>query len=101
MMTDAFRQGFKLVPTNNAYSIVDAKGRCVTTYSAIFVRTAAASRCTNGADQRWALTSLASGGKGPYRIKSLENGNCITNMRNTLSLGACDMTAAAFHVGPV
>ncbi|WIA44538.1 hypothetical protein OEZ86_007272 [Tetradesmus obliquus] len=94
-------QGFKLVQNGNAYSIVDAKGRCVTTYSAIFVRTAAMSRCTNGADQRWTLTSLSSGGKGPYGIKSLENGSCITNMRNMLSLGACDMTAAAFHVGPV
>jgi hypothetical protein len=95
-------QGFKFVPSGNAFTIVDSKGRCVTTYS-VFVRTAAVMRCSGGRDQLWTISSKSPDGKGPYLIKSQENGQCIINTRNSLGLGTCHLQSpnAAFELAAV
>jgi hypothetical protein len=94
-------QGFKLVPAGNAFTIVDNKGRCVTTYSGVFVRTVAVMRCAGGVDQRWSIAPSSPDGRGPFFLKSQESGQCIINMRNSLGLGACDRSSAnaAFQLG--
>jgi hypothetical protein len=98
-------QGFKLQPAGNSntFTIVDNKGRCVTTYSGILVRTVAVMRCTRGADQLWSVIPSSSNGQGPFVVKSQENGQCIVNMRNVLGLGGCDVrnANAAFQLAPV
>jgi hypothetical protein len=95
-------QGFKFVPSGNAFTITDSKGRCVTTYS-VFVRTAAVMRCNGGRDQLWSIASQSPDGKGPYYIKSQESGQCIMKMRNSLGLGTCirNNPNAAFQLAAV
>jgi hypothetical protein len=96
-------QGFKIVPAGKAFVIVDRKGRCITTYDGIFVRTAAVMRCTRNDDQLWSISSASANGRGPFTIKSQENGQCITNSRNLLTLGACSSSNAnaAFQLAPM
>lgn len=84
-------QGWSVRPAGQgAYTIADAKGRCLTTYSGLVVRAAVVMPCSGGADQRWALDSRTPNGKGPYAIRSPLTGACLSNVGNQLLQAKCD-----------
>lgn len=84
-------QTFKMVQVKDGYNIVDSKGRCVTTFSGLIIRSAGLMNCgANRADQLWFVSSVNPNGKGPYTIKSKDGGVCITQVRQAVSLGMCN-----------
>eukprot|EP00775_Hariotina_reticulata_P004920 gene4920-5163_t len=84
-------QGFKVVSVGKLYSIVDAQGRCLTSYSGILITSAGFMKCANNRDdQLWALNSVTPNGKGPYLIQSKETGACIAILRGAVTLNDCN-----------
>jgi len=84
-------QGWSVRPAGQGvYTIADAKGRCLTTYSGLAVRAAVVMPCSGGSDQKWALDSRTPNGKGPYTIRSPLTGACLSNVGKELVQARCD-----------
>jgi Ricin-type beta-trefoil lectin domain len=84
-------QGWSVRPAGQGvYTVADAKGRCLATYSGIAVRAAVVMPCSGGADQKWALDSRTPNGKGPYTIRSPLTGACLSNVGKELVQAKCD-----------
>lgn len=84
-------QGWSVRPAGQGvYSIADSKGRCLTTYSGLAVRSAVVMPCSGASDQKWALDSRTPNGKGPYTIRSTLTGACLSNVGKDLVQAKCD-----------